>query len=311
MCSAFNGKSKYQISNTNEVGTLTSSFRLAGVLLVFGFCSLVFASAFPSRAEDPPPAKKRILRIAADPNNLPFCNDRLEGFENKIAGLLAEELNADVQYTWRAQRRGFFRETLKEGDTDLILGVPHEFERALTTEPYYRSTYVFVTRKDRHLSISSFDDSKLRTLRIGVLLIGDDGANTPPAHALASRGIVTNVVGFTIYGDYAQQNPPARIVDAVAANEIDVAIVWGPLAGYAAKNHSVKLELTPVSPAHDGDLRFAFDISIGVRRKNKELRDELNDVLKRKRPELDRILAAYGVPRVELREAKATVQEGQ
>ena len=105
-------------------------------------------------------------------------------------------MDADLQYTWRAQRRGFFREALKGGECDLVLGVPAGFERALTTRPYYRSTYVFVSRKDRGLTVRSFDDPALRTLKIGVQLIGDDGVNTPPAHALAARGIVDNVVGL-------------------------------------------------------------------------------------------------------------------
>src|SRR5436190_17452190 len=147
-----------------------------------------------------------VLRIAADPNNLPFSNERLEGFENKIANLVARELKAEVQYLWRAQRRGFFRETLKTGDCDLVLGVPVGFQQALTTVPYYRSSYAFVYRRDSGLDLKSLDDPRLRALRIGVQLVGDDGANTPPAHALAIRGLVTNIVGYTLYGDYRQAN---------------------------------------------------------------------------------------------------------
>src|SRR3954469_168427 len=139
----------------------------------------------------PPP--RRVLRISADPNNLPFTNERREGFENKIAELLAREMGAELHYAWRAQRRGFFRESLKGGECDLVLGVPAGFERALTTAPYYRSSYVFVSRKDRHLDVRTFDDPALRTLKIGVQLVGDDGVNPPPAHALAARGIIDNV----------------------------------------------------------------------------------------------------------------------
>src|SRR4051812_20772276 len=141
----------------------------------------------------------RVLRITADPNNLPFSNEKQEGFENRIAEVIARELGAQIQYSWRAQRRGFFRETLKENTADLILGVPKDFERALATQPYYRSSYVFISRRADALKLKSFDDPQLRRLRLGVHLIGDDGANTPPAHALAERGIVTNVVGFSIY----------------------------------------------------------------------------------------------------------------
>src|SRR5256885_780200 len=190
--------------------------------------SLFFALAVACHASQ----SNAVLRIAADPNNLPFSNEKLEGFENKIAELIARDLNAGIEYRWRAQRRGFFRETLKEGDCDLVLGVPTGFERALTTKAYYRSSYAFVYRKDSGITVKSFDDPQLRTLRVGIQLIGDDGANTPPAHALAARNIVTNIVGFTVYGDYARQNPAAQIVDAVIEKNVDVAGIWGPLAGY-------------------------------------------------------------------------------
>lgn len=249
-------------------------------------------------ANAPNDSSKRIIRITADPNNLPFSNEKREGFENKIAQLIANELGADIQYSWRAQRRGFFRETLKEDRADLVLGVPAHFEMALPTSPYYRSSYVFVYRKDRELNIHSLDDPQLRKLKIGVQLTGNDETNTPPAHALAHRGIVDNVVGYTVYGDYRQPNPPARIIDAVVKGEIDVAVVWGPLGGYFAKQESVPLEVVPVSPAADPSLPFTFSIAMGVRKNDKQLHDEIDAVLTRKRDEINRILDAYNVPRV-------------
>jgi mxaJ protein len=242
--------------------------------------------------------KEPVLRVAADPNNLPFSNQRLEGFENKIAELIARELHARLEYVWHAQRRGFFRETLKHGDADLVMGVPSHFDMALTTAPYYRSSYVFVRRKAAPVKVTSLDDPQLRKLKIGVQLIGDDGSDTPPAHALAARGIVNNVVGYTLYGDYATQNPPARIVEAVANGDIDLAIVWGPLAGYFARNAKVPLELTPVSPQSDGPLRFAFDISLGVKRSDPELKKQLDQFLAQHQAEINVILDRYHVPRV-------------
>ena len=157
-----------------------------------------------------------------------------EGFENRIVTLLAHDLDAAVSYTWWAQRRGFIRSTLQAGLCDLVPGVPYALDMLRTTAPYYRSTYVFVTRKDGP-DITSFDDARLRQLRVGVELIGDDGANSPPVHALGQRGIVGNLRGYPVYGDYTLANPPARIVEAVAAGQVDVAVVWGPLAGYFAK----------------------------------------------------------------------------
>ena len=239
------------------------------------------------------------LRVCADPNNLPFSNERQEGFENKIAELVAHDLNAKIRYAWWAQRRGFVRNTLNAGECDLLIGVPSSFERTSTTIPYYRSTYVFVTRRDRRIKISSFDDAVLKKLRIGVQMIGDDFTNTPPAHALSKRNIIQNVRGYSVYGDYRQPNPPARIIDAVVKGDVDVAIAWGPLAGYFAQQAPVALEITPVSPQIDLPyLPFVFDISMGVRRGDNALRDQLNAIIARRRDEIDRILTQYGVPRV-------------
>jgi mxaJ protein len=252
------------------------------------------------------PASARELRVCADPNNLPFSNARHEGFENGLAELVARELGADVRYTWGAPRRGFIRNTLKAGLCDVVMGVPSNFELALVTRPYYRSTYVFVSRADRKLDVRSFDDPRLRDWTVGVQLIGDDYANTPPAHALANRGIVTHVVGFTVYGDYAEPNPPARIVDAVARGAVDVAVVWGPLAGWAAGRAGVPLVLTPVTPQVDPPfLPFVFDVSMAVRRGENAFRDVLDRVLERERPAIDALLARYGVPRVDVPRVEA------
>jgi quinoprotein dehydrogenase-associated probable ABC transporter substrate-binding protein len=247
----------------------------------------------------------QVLRITADPNNLPFSNERREGFENKIAEIIAQELGVKIEWSWRAQRRGFFRETLKDNNADLVLGAPAGYERALTTAPYYRSTYVFVYRKDRALELKSLDDPRLRELKIGVQIVGDDGVNTPPAHALARRGIVNNLVGFTLYGDYTEPNPPARIIDAVAKGDVDVAIVWGPLAGYFAKQATTPMQVVPVTPEVDPPgLRFAFSIAMGVRRKDPELKEKIDNILTRRRADVDKILEDYGVPRLALAQPK-------
>jgi quinoprotein dehydrogenase-associated probable ABC transporter substrate-binding protein len=242
---------------------------------------------------------ERELRVCADPNNLPFSNERGEGFENRLAQLLGAELQATVRYTWWPQRRGFIRNTLAAGKCDVIMGITHRAEQVLTTRPYYRSSYVFVYRKDRNLSVRSLDDPALKTLRIGVQLVGDDYANTPPVHALSRRGIVGNLVGYSVVGDYSQPNPPARIIDAVVAKDVDLAIAWGPLAGYFAKLSGIDLEIVPVSPAEDPPrLRFAFDISLAVRPTDNVLQQELERVLERRAGAINRILDDYGVPRV-------------
>jgi quinoprotein dehydrogenase-associated probable ABC transporter substrate-binding protein len=269
--------------------------RLA-ILALLGAAGLVGGIAPAERAD----AAERDLRVCADPNNLPFSNQRGQGLENRIAELVAEELDARLSYTWWAQRRGFIRNTLNAGACDLVIGVPAGYELVETTAAYYRSAYVYVYRADRGLDLRSMRDPRLRQLRIGVHLIGDDGANPPPAHALGRQGIVDNVVGYMIYGDYREPNPTARIIDAVAAGDIDVALVWGPIGGYFAKQASVPLTAVPVTDtAAFAPLRFEFGVAMGVRKGDRALREELDGILERRREDIEALLDQYGVPRVE------------
>lgn len=242
------------------------------------------------------------LRVCADPNNLPYSNHERQGFENKIMEVIAAELGEQVEYTWWPQRRGFIRSTLAAHRCDVIPGVPKELEMVSTTMPYYRSSYMFVTRREGNLKIASLDDPKLRTLSIGVQIIGDDGSNSPPAHALSRRGIIDNVRGFAVYGDYGKPHPLSDIIDAVAEGKIDVAIAWGPLAGYFAKVSRAPLSVSVVEPVVDGrQLPMTFDISMGVRRGDRLLAERLESALARRRGEIDRILAEYSVPRLDTR----------
>jgi mxaJ protein len=248
-------------------------------------------------------AQARELRVCADPNNLPFSNKRGEGFENRIVAIVAKELGAHVSYVWWAQRRGFIRNTLKAGLCDLIPGAPAALDMLRTTVPYYRSSYVFVTREGEP-AVTSFDEPRLHDLRIGVQLIGDDGANSPPAAALARRGIGEQLSGFPVYGDYSTPDPQSRIIDAVARGEIDVAIAWGPLAGYFASRQPVKLRVAPVSPLIDKPVvPMLYDISMGVRRDDKALSGEIDAALKKHRQEIDAVLAEFHVPRLDTGDA--------
>lgn len=266
-----------------------------GRSLVLGLGSaVVWAAAQPATRSAQP-----VLRVCSDPNNLPFSNEKRQGFENKIADLVARDLGTHAEYTWWAQRRGFVRNTLNAHACDVVMGMPAHVDMMLTTLPYYRSTYVFVTRRDRRLTISSFDDARLRRMRIGVPIIGDDYASTPPVHALVRRGLVANIVGFTVYGDYGQPNPPARLVEAVERGSIDVAVAWGPLAGYVARHSRVPLVITPAEqPADLRIVPFAYDIAMGVRKGDTTLRARLDSVIARRRAAIDSILDEYGVPRI-------------
>jgi mxaJ protein len=242
-------------------------------------------------------ASARELRVCADPNNLPYSNAAGEGFENEIMQVVAADLGATLRYTWWAQRRGFARNTLNAGDCDVVPGVASNVEMLGTTRPYYRSSYVFVSRASLRPPLLSLDDPRLHELRIGVQLIGDDGANTPPAHALARRGIAANVRGYMVYGDYRDKTPQSAIVDALAGDQIDVAIAWGPTAGYFAARQSVPMTVTPVQPWLDGpQLPMVFDLSMAVRKDDRQLRRELDRALERHRGEIAAILAKYHVP---------------
>jgi mxaJ protein len=254
-------------------------------------------------AAAPLAAQARDLRVCADPNNLPYSDANGAGFENKIAEVIAADTGAEVKYYWFAQRRGFLRNTLNAHVCDVVIGIPVDMHMLRTTKPYYRSGYVFVQREDA-APVTGFDDPKLAQLKIGVQLTGNDGVNTPPAHELADRGIISNVHGYMVYGDYAKPSPLKDIIDGLAAGDIDVAAVWGPEAGWFAASQKVPLRLTPVANARL-NLPMSFDIGMGVRKDDAALADELEAAIERHRSEIDAILTAYHVPRLPIPTQKA------
>ena len=233
------------------------------------------------------------LRVCADPDNLPFSNQHRQGFENRIATLLARDMHAQLAYVWQRMGRGFVREYLSSGRCDLLVGIPIGFKSVLTTAPYYRSTYVFVSRRSAVARPTSLNDLDLHAMRIGVQVLDDDYA--PPARALARRGMQNNIVGFDTTGADA-----GSIIRAVANRKVDTALVWGPLAGYFAQRYGANLILTPVQPEVDPPgLPFTFAIAMGVRKGNTQLRDRLQAFLDRRRPLIEAILHQYGVPQID------------
>jgi mxaJ protein len=243
------------------------------------------------------PIAQAPLRVCADPNNMPFSNERGDGFENRIARLVAQDLHRPLEYFWLPQRRGFIRNSLNAQRCDVVMGVPAQYGLLQPTKSYYRSAYVFVARRDRHLRIDSFDAPLLESLTIGIQMTGDDYNNPPAAEALASRHIVQNIRGFTIYGDYSRPDPQREIVDAVADGRVDVAVVWGPLAGYYARREPIPLDVRPVAAvASNSPSRFTFDIAMGVRRNDTALRVALDRVIMQRGDRIRQILRAYGVP---------------
>lgn len=258
-------------------------------------------AAFAAAASNgkPSPTRARALRVCADPNNMPFSDSAGHGFENRIASLIARDLHEPVQYTWWAQRRGFVRNTLSAERCDVVIGIIAGDEQLSTTTPYYRSTYVFVTRRSSRLRLASMDDPRLHHVRIGIHVIGDDYNSLPPGVALAGRGIVQNVVGYSIYGNYAQESPPSTLISAVAHGKVDVAIAWGPLAGYYAARSRVPLDVSPVSNVMAGHgIPFSYAIAMGVRTGDSTLHGTLERELHARRAAIRRILQDYHVPLV-------------
>jgi len=258
-----------------------------------GLCSLT-ASAAP------------LLRVCADPNNLPYSDQQQKGFENQLATMIASDLGMEVFYTWFPQRGSFFRKTLDAGKCDVVMGVPAGMVGIDTTQPYYRSGYVFVSRRDRGLNITSLDDPRLHQLRIGIHNLGDTDREAPPVHALTSRGIVSNLVGYNIFGRNLDEIDPASDpIKAVAKGDIDVALVWGPIAGYFARFSPVPLVVAPIEgDASNPVLPLRFDIAAGVRKEDDMLRRQLDSELRRRRTEIRHLLVSYGIPQLSLPEAR-------
>jgi mxaJ protein len=239
-------------------------------------------------------AQEKELRVCADPNNLPFSNIKQQGFENRIAEVVAADLHAHLTYVWQRMGRGFVREFLNKERCDLLIGIPADFKPVLTTAPYYRSSYVFVVRRDATYKPTSMDEPALGTVRIGVQALDEE--YTPPAEALMQRGLRDSLVTYHTVGEDAE-----TIIRAVVDREVAVAIVWGPLAGYWAHRNGGFLECTPVHPeSGPAGLPFTFKIAMGVRKGNTVLRDAVQEALIRRSADIKHILANFAVPQLEI-----------
>jgi len=247
--------------------------------------------------EGPAPAAPPDLVVCADPSNLPYSNERGEGFENRIASLLAKDLHATLRYDWNEQRRGFLRRGINGHGCDLLLGVPAGLEGVKTLKPLWTSTYAFVTRRDRDLRLAGFDDARLAHLRIGLQAIGNEGDNTPPVASIAVRGLTKQVVGFPMREK--SDRSAADLIDAVDAGTVDVAILWGPFAGYFAGRHGDRLEVVPITgDARLPTLTYTFAMAPAVRRGDDAFGERVQAALDRHAPEIRELLVSYGVPLV-------------
>lgn len=273
---------------------------MACALLAPAFAFAQTHTQYPGAAPAPAPAVKA-LRVCADPNDLPFSNRAQQGFENKLAEMLAQSLGQPVRFVWAAQGKEFLRDTLNADKCDVVMGLPtgdHAYG-VLTTDPYYRSAYSLVYRAKAPYQLKSLKDPRLRKLQIGVHATGDDWIDLPGGATLAHRGIVRNVHIYKLFADYGRPNPSADLIEAVANGDVDVAIAWGPLAGYFASREPVKLTVVPLTNTHT-ILPFQFSISMAVRHGNGALRDKLNAFMERHRAAIHALLAGYGVPQLDM-----------
>ena len=238
-------------------------------------------------------AELKALRVCADPDNLPFSNRQEQGFENRIAALLARDLRIPYAYTWWPQRRGFLRGTLNARLCDVVIGIPTGHPLVLTTRTYYSSPYVVVSRRRDDVRVGSLSDPILKELRIGVF------QNSPVDFVLGRQGLTKNVIGYNTFYD-GRNSYPEKIMEDVSSGRIDVAIVWGPAAGYFVDQQSDSLILAPVDVPRleangEGDAEV-FAMSMGVRKTDEPLHAVLEAVLEAKGEEIRRILEQYGVP---------------
>ena len=257
--------------------------------------ALAILAAPPAHATDRPP-----LKVCAEPDNLPFSNAQHEGFENKIAALLAAELGRALVTVWQTPGPDVARAALDAGQCDAVMGIPSPSEAIGSTRPYYWSSYVLVSRADRDLDVVSLKDHRLRQLRIGVEAPLGGRLYTPPARVLAELGLDDNMIGFPV----GAAAPRGKIVDALVSGDIDVAAAWGPAIGYFARHSPVKLRLKPIGDTsefsarknHFGLQAMQYEIAVGVRPNDTALRHALDAAVARKRPEIEALLERYGVP---------------
>lgn len=240
------------------------------------------ALPFPCHAQ-------QALRVCADPDNLPFSNQARAGFDNRIAELLIRDLGRRSIFVWARARRGFLRERFNRGDCDLLMGTPEGLKHVRQTVPYYRSSYVFVTRAADHWQLSRFSDPSIGSQRIGLQILDEDFS--PPSLPLIHYGHASQLVGYGAFGAEA-----GEIIRAVASRKVGLAVVWGPVAGYYAAHERIPLSLHAVSPAIEDGIPFRYDISIAVHSSDVQLAEALNRAIEKNLSAIQRILNSYHVP---------------
>ncbi|MBB95342.1 MAG: amino acid ABC transporter substrate-binding protein [Rhodobacteraceae bacterium] len=233
------------------------------------------------------------FRVCADPANMPFSNEQEEGFENRIASLFAEKLERPVQYTWFPQAVGFIRRTLAIGQCDVVIGFAQGHELVLNTNHYYTSAYAIVVPADSGFrDVDHLGDPRLQGKVIGVT------AGSPPATHMARYGLIGDAKGYKLMVDRRAESPAEQMLADLKAGAIDAAVLWGPLAGYYARETGADVVVTPLLK-EEGAPRLFYRITMGVRQGELSWKRELNSLIRRNQDEINAILTEYGVPLVD------------
>ncbi len=269
--------------------------RLAALSWIFATLAGAIAAAQTSDL-----VVRDVLRVCADPANLPFTNEAGAGFENKIAELLARDLGVPLQYTWFPQATGFVRNTLAAKRCDVVMGYAAGSDPVQNTNPYYRSAWVLVTRQGEALDgIEALGDPRLKGKRLGII------AGTPPATLLALNGLIGQAKPYRLNVDRRHESPSEDMVGDIASGEIDGGILWGPIGGYFAKQAGKPLTMAPLT-RHEAGVPMTFRITFGIRHGETEWKHRLNDFIAARQGEINRVLLDYGVPLIDEQDRPVT-----
>lgn len=232
----------------------------------------------------------KVLRVCADPRNLPFSNEKGEGFENKLAELFAEKLQKKLDYMYFPQATGFVRMTLGAHRCDVIMGFPQGDELVQGTNPYYRTAYALVAKPGSGLDeVTTLEDERLKGKHIGIV------AGTPPATNMAANGLMVNVKSYPLMIDTRFDSSAEAMIGDLMSGQIDAGILWGPMAGFYAKKASPQLHVAPLVKETTGP-RLTFRIGMGVRGADQNWKRLLNRLIQENQPAINKILLDYGVP---------------
>ena len=271
-----------------------SSKIAAASLFTIGLAVASWSVAYSEESEEPASSLElvdpHVFRVCADPRNLPFSNEAGEGFENKLAELFAKKLDKKIAYAWYPGATGFVRNTLNAHKCDVIMGFPQGSDFAQVTNPYYRTAYALIFKPGSGLDgVDSLDDPILKTKRIGIV------AGTPPATYMAKKGLLAKAKSYPLTIDTRFDSTSHAMIDDLGSGDIDVGILWGPIAGYYAKNANPKLSIAPLIKEQGGP-RLAYRIGMGVRSSDQEFKRLLNRMIQENQHEIDAILLSFGVP---------------